>query len=110
MPHSGRLTLPKISAFARAIGSLRQTKVPAARLAQVGRTRHRRLDDVIQEAFQHACLNGDLETAVDLADLLERKTARWLAANGTDKRNSAAQLSAMRTEIARRRQMKANER
>ena len=48
-------------------------------------------------------MNGDLETASDLADVLERKLARWLATHGTDNRNGSAQLDAMRIELARRR-------
>ncbi|MEI7714395.1 MAG: hypothetical protein WCI94_23415 [Rhodospirillales bacterium] len=77
--------------------------MPPERLERLNRTHRRRLDDAIDEAFKHACMNGDLETASDLADVLERKLARWLKTRGTDKRNGSAQLEAMRIELARRR-------
>lgn len=68
----------------------------------MNRTHRRRIDDILEDAFQHACINGDLETAVDLVGVLDRKLARWLAAHGTDNRNGSAQLVRMRQEIERR--------
>jgi hypothetical protein len=64
----------------------------------------RRIDDVIEDAFQHACLIGDLATAIELADLMERKIERWRRAHNDDRRDGSAQLEAMRAEIARRQQ------
>jgi len=71
-------------------------------LERLNRTHRRRIDDILEDAFQHACINGDLETAVELVGVLDRKLARWLAAHGTDNRNGSAQLVRMRQEIERR--------
>ncbi len=97
----------KIPTFISAVRSRGPALLPPERLERLNRTHRRRLDDVIDEAFKHACMNGDLETATDLADVLERKLARWLLANGSDNRNGSAQLEAMRLELARRRSERA---
>ena len=83
--------------------------MPTARLDRVKQMHRRRIDDVIEEAFQHACTTGDLDTAIDLVDLLDRKIARWIAAHGSDGRNGSAQLTRMRAEIVRRQLQRANE-
>jgi hypothetical protein len=92
----------KIPTFISAVRLRGPALLPPERLERLNRTHRRRIDDVIEEAFKHACMNGDLETASDLADVLERKLARWLQARGTDNRNGSAQLQAMRNELARR--------
>ena len=68
----------------------------------MNRTHRRRIDDIIEDAFQHACINGDLETAVELVGVLDRKLARGLAAHGADNRRGSAQLARMRQEVDRR--------
>ncbi len=76
------------------------------RVNRIHQARHRRIDDVIEEAFQHACLSGDIDTASDLVVLLERKYDRWMAAQGTDRRSGKQQLSRMRDELSRRERVK----
>lgn len=98
-----RQTLVKIPSFISAVKTLAPTKVPASRLDRVNRTLRRRFDDIIDEAFQHACITGDLETAADVVDLLERKLERWVRANGPDSRNVSEQIAHMRDELERRR-------
>ena len=98
-----RPTLVKIPTFISAVRSRSPALLPPERLERLNRSHRRRIDDVIEEAFMHACINGDLETASDLADVLERKLARWLGKHGTDNRSGSAQLATMRTELARRR-------
>lgn len=66
----------------------------------------RRLNDLLEEAFDHACVFGDLETAIELANVVERREERWRrSTNAPDRRNGSAVLTRMRTEIARRQQL-----
>ena len=97
----------KIPTFISAVASRAHSALPPARLDRLNRAYRRRIDDMIDEAFQHACMNGDLETAADLADLLERKLARWVLAHGSDNRAGSTQLEAMRKELGLRRDRKA---
>lgn len=58
---SNRITaLVKIPTFISAVVSWSQPTLPSVR---VERTHRRRIDDLVNEASQHACMKGDLETA-----------------------------------------------
>ena len=83
--------------------------MPRERLERVNRSIRRRFDDIIEDAFHHACMTGDLDTAIELTELLERKLARWRQAHGTDSRQETPQLNAMREEIALRLQERGEE-
>ncbi len=79
------------------------TAVPQNRLDRVGQAAHRRLADSIEEAFQHACLLGDLDTAADLVGVLEEQRDRWIAAHGKERRSDHPHLTRMKEELLRRR-------
>ena len=75
--------------------------LPAERVARVEQQRRRRIDDILEEAFQHACVNGDLDTAADVIDVLERKLERWIRLHGKDTRRGAFQIARMHDELSR---------
>lgn len=104
---SGKLR--KVSTFISAFTSLSEPRLPRDRLERIGQTHRRRLDDIIEEAFQHACVIGDLDTATELVEVVERKHARWQRAHNMDRREDTVQLKRMQEEAARRRRLKAHE-
>jgi hypothetical protein len=96
-----------VSSFIRAFTPAAKSRAALNdRINRVGQAHRRRIDDLIEEAFQHACLSGDMDTAAELVALLERKYDRWMAAHGTDRRAGDQRLSRMRDELSRRERVK----
>ena len=98
-----------MSTIISALRSPGEQAVPQARIARVNRVHRRRIDDLIEDAFQHACMIGDLQTATELTDVLERTLTRWQRSHNNDRRNGAEQLKAMRAEILSRQQPRKDE-
>ena len=62
----------KLSSFVDRFVSMAEPRIPADRMTRLSQSYRRRLDDVIDDAFQRACMNGDLDIAADLLHILEK--------------------------------------
>jgi hypothetical protein len=80
----------------------REPPIPGARLDRVNPRPENRLDDGINELFDHACITNDLEAAADLVALMERWHARRNYKDYEQRRVTAIQLRRMRGELDRR--------
>ncbi len=77
-------------------------RMPAERLDRVHQTLRRRLDDAVEDVFQRACLNGDLDTARALLQVLEGMHERRQAKYGSNRRLNDDVLRRARTELEQR--------
>jgi hypothetical protein len=55
----------------RRLPRLAERQIPSHRMDRIVQAHHRRLDDALENAFQRACLNDDLDVAVALLGVLE---------------------------------------
>ena len=70
-----------------------------ARLNAVRRSFRRRLTDRIEDLFEEACLSGDIATADDLFQTLERMQARAELRETNPRRRPRIPLAALRAEL-----------
>lgn len=66
----------------------------------------RRLDDAVEDAFYRACLNGDLETASDLLNVLVAMHERRRQKYANDRRINDDTVQRARAELDRRRRLR----
>ncbi len=84
------------------MAGLSQVRVPVERIERVNQALHRRLDDAVEQVFQQACLNGDLDTAKELLAVLVSMHERRKKKFGEDRRISDDTVQRARDELARR--------
>jgi hypothetical protein len=77
-------------------------RLPAERLERVHQVLRRRLDDAVEDVFQRACLNGDLDTARALLQVLEGMHDRRQAKHGNNRRLNDDVLRRARAELEQR--------
>ena len=96
--------LGRLTSFISGMRSLPEPRKPhPTRLDAITQgNNRRRLDDILEEAFQHACLIGDLATAGEIVELLRHQNQRWVGAHGPDRRQNVVRLARMSEELARR--------
>lgn len=82
---------------------LSQPRVPAERLDRVHLSLRRRLDDAVEQVFRQALLNGDLDTAGELLDVLSAMHDRRQQKFGSERRINDDLLRKARDDLARRR-------
>jgi hypothetical protein len=93
-----------MSTFVSRLTSLSEPSVPHARLERVSQALRRRLDDAVEDVFNRACLNGDLDTAADLLDVLKRMHVRRQERVGQERRISDQVVLRATAELTRRKQ------
>lgn len=78
-----------------------ETQIPAERMARVQGVLRRRVSDAVEDAFQRACLAGDLTTARDLIGVLERMIERGESLREGERRRLPGLVRRLREELAR---------
>lgn len=71
-------------------------------LNRVAQSYRRRIDDVLEDAFRHACLIGDMDIAADLVGVVERAAARRATSSFQERRSANQHLLRMQAELAAR--------
>ncbi len=84
------------------MGVFHETRVPDTRLSRANPPDALLLDEAVKSAFDLACLNGDLETAADLLEVLIRREARAAKDARTARPDGGTLLPRMRAELDRR--------
>jgi hypothetical protein len=92
-----------MATFVSRLTSLSEPSVPHTRLERVSQALRRRLDDAVEDVFNRACLNGDLDTAAELLGVLKNLHARRQARVGQERRISDQIILRATQELARRR-------
>jgi hypothetical protein len=80
----------------------REPSIPHARLDRVTPRTEHRMDEGINELFEHACITSDLEAAGDLLALMERWHAQRTYKDYEQRRLVIIQLKRMHGELHRR--------
>jgi hypothetical protein len=93
-----------MSTFVSRLTGLSEPSVPYARLERVSQVLRRRLDDAVEDVFNRACLNGDLDTASELLEVLKNMHARRQARVGQERRINDQLVLRATAELSRRRQ------
>ena len=75
--------------------------IPPERMATVYAVLRRRVSDAVEEAFQRACLAGDVATAHDLIGVLEGMIQRGEQLPAGERRSLPGRVSRLRGELAR---------
>ena len=78
-----------------------EPQIPPERLARVQGVLRRRVSDAVEDAFQRACLAGDLATACDLIGVLERMIERGERLREGERRLLPGRVLRLREELAR---------
>jgi hypothetical protein len=81
---------------------LRGPTIPDGRQARANPPAVRLLDEAMREAFNQACMIGELEAAADLLALMEKWSARRSYADEQTKRTDRLYLRRMLCELERR--------
>ena len=94
--------MARLSTLINRMTGIADQKVPLERMQRVNTALRRRLDDAVEDVFNRACLNGDLQTAAELLAVLANMHQRRQLAVGRDRRLSEAALVRARRELAQR--------
>jgi hypothetical protein len=81
---------------------LREPSIPSDRQARVNPPPLRLLDDAVTEAFNQACIAGDLEAAADLLALVEKWHSRRSYSGEQARRTDRIFAKRMQGELERR--------